>query len=99
MIGGINNFIKHSIKRAADGEWRGGEQRQVRQGKERGDGHIHVALVETWSEMEGAGIFDRRRVMARSLGIGRSVHNTDTESENSKLFAYIQQRWNCEIRE
>ena len=86
MIGGINNFIKHSIERAGDGEWRGGEQTQVRQGKERGDGRIHVALVETWSEMEGAGIFDRRRVMARSLGIGRSVHNTDTESENPKLF-------------
>lgn len=102
MVGAINgspNFIKHSIERAADGEWRG-EQRKVRQGKERGDGHIHVALVETWSEMEGAGIFDnRRRVMARSrtLGIG-SVHNTHTESENPKLFAYIQPRWNCEIR-
>ncbi|CAN6804953.1 unnamed protein product, partial [Brassica oleracea] len=93
MINGSPNFIKHSIKRAADGEWRG-EQRKVRQGKERGDGHIHVALVETWSEMEGAGIFDnRRRVMARSrtLGIG-SVHNTHTESENPKP------RWNCEIR-
>lgn len=86
MIGGINDFIKHSIERAGDGEWRGGEQRQVRQGEERGDGRIHVALVETWSEVEGGGIFDRRRVMARSLGIGRSVHNTDTESENPKLF-------------
>lgn len=79
----LNSFIEDSIERAGDGEWRGGEERQVRQQKERGDRRVHVALVETWSDAEGGG---GGRLLARSLGIW-SVHNTRNQSVSSVLLS------------